>query len=796
MKKQLFLILFFGSLSIWTVRAAEGVIEAEPDTFWLRHKWDAQWITCPDVPLSEYGVYHFRKDFSLAEQPGSFVINISADNRYRLFVNGRPVCWGPARGDLFHWYYETVDIAPLLKTGRNVLAVTVWNFGDMTPGAQITLKTGLIVQGNTAKEAVVNTDGSWKVYQNPAYAPYARHRQDVGCGDIVRGEAYPWGWERPEYDDSSWSNPRVLRQGQAYGAGSEYEWILTKRDIPLMEETQQRMIRIRRSENLAVSDPFLKGGKPLTVPAGQKVSFLIDQTFLTTAYPELHVSGGRGSSIQLTYSEALFNEKGKGNRNDIEGRNVVGFSDIFYPDGAENRLFRPLWFKTYRYIQVDIETAGEALVLNDMYGMYTGYPFRENGSFASDDLRIGSIWEVGWRTARLCAHETYFDCPYYEQLQYVGDTRIQALISLYVDGDDRLMKKAIRTFDWSRTFEGITASRYPARIPQYIPPFSLYWINMVHDYRMHREDARFVRSCLPGVKTVLEWFEDKIDPATGMLGAIPHWNFTDWAREWPWDSRDIPNGGVPPGAINGGSAILSLQLAYTLKDAIELFTEYNEPETAARYKRLYESLCRHTMERCWDEEKQMLSDDIARTSYSQHVNIMGILSDAVPPEKQPALFTLLDSDPSLIQATFYYRFYLFRALKKVGMANRYISMLQPWYDMLDIGLTTFAENPEPSRSDCHAWSSSPNYDLLATVCGVEPASPGFRTVRIAPHPGPLKKIKAQVPHPRGLIKIDLQFTSQGVKGSVTLPEGVPGTFVWGDLTAWLRAGENKLSFTK
>ncbi|MEZ4828681.1 MAG: hypothetical protein R3C61_20710 [Bacteroidia bacterium] len=72
-------------------------------------------------------------------------------------------------------------------------------------------------------------------------------------------------------------------------------------------------------------------------------------------------------------------------------------------------------------------------------------------------------------------------------------------------------------------------------------------------------------------------------------------------------------------------------------------------------------------------------------------------------------------DKSLIQATFYFKFYLFRALVKTGMADQYLPQIQPWRDMLDLGLTTFAEKPDPTRSDCHAWSASPNYDLLATV---------------------------------------------------------------------------------
>lgn len=787
------IFLFIASLFSFYVQAGEvGSFQAEPSPSLLKAPWSADWITCPQSSPYDYGVYHFRKTIELDKQPSSYVINISADNRYRLFVNGKPVCWGPARGDVAHWYFETVDIASLLKAGDNILAVQVWNFGQYTPGAQVTLKTGLIVQGNTAAESQVNTGKDWKVYQNKAYSPSLDYMQDVGCSDAVVASLYPWGWEEAGYDDSDWQSARRIGRGQPYGVGTGYDWVLCERDIPLMEESLLRMKQVRRSEGVTVSPDFLQGKSALTVPAHKKVSLLIDQDFLTTAYPEMTVSGGKGGLVKLLYSEALFKEGGKGNRNEIDGRDVVGFVDKFYPDGGENRLFRPLWFRTYRYIRMDIETGEEPLVIHDLYGMYTGYPFKENASFSSDAGFIGPVWEVGWRTARLCAHETYFDCPYYEQLQYVGDTRIQALISLYVDGDDRLMRKAIRMYDYSRSFEGITTSRYPSRVPQYIPPFSLYWINMVHDYWMHRDDPGFVKSCMPGVKTILEWFAAKVDNGTGMLGAVPHWNFVDWPPQWPW-SNERPLGGVPPGGIDGGSSILSLQLAYTLKDAVELLNEFGEPELASRYEALRGSLCKNTWEKCWDKEKQLISDDAVRTSYSQHANIMGILSDAVPAELQQPLLSRLDTTTSLIQATFYYRFYLFRALKKVGLADRYVSMLKPWQDMLAMGLTTFAENPEPTRSDCHAWSASPVYDLLATVCGVEPAEPGFRSVKVAPHLGTLNKIKGVIPHPSGLICVDLEKSGKGIKGMVTLPSSLPGQFFWGKQQLPLKPGRNEVN---
>lgn len=790
MKRKFIVIslILFGSFH--TLFSKEVFKNLKPSSSLLRERWHANWISCPDVSLTDYGVYLFRKKIKINEIPDSFIINISADNRYRLFVNEIPVCWGPARGDNAHWYFETINIASLLKQGQNQIAVEVWNFGPFKPGAQTSIKTGLIIQGNTEKEEEINTNSSWKVIKNNAYRPSTEFMKDVGCGDIVNAKLYPWGWQELSYNDQNWSNAVQFGKGQPYGTGTGYDWVLYPRDIPLMEESLQRLGKVRRTNNITVSETFLKERSNLVIAPNTKISFLIDQEYLTTAYPEVIVSGGNESEIKLTYCEALVDINYlKGNRDEIEGKIVEGYSDIFIIDGGDFRLFRPLWFRTYRYIQVDVETKDEPLTLHDIYGKYVGYPFYENASFKSSDNSLEKIWEVGWRTARLCAHETYYDCPYYEQLQYVGDTRIQALISLYVDGDDRLMRKAIKMFNWSRSYEGITTSRYPAHVPQYIPPFSLYWINMVHDYWMHREDTGFINEMLPGVKTILEWFINKIDQETGMLGPLPHWNFVDWPPEWPWNNNK-PLGGVPPSAIEGGSAILSLQLAYTLKDAIELMAEFEDKELADEYSSVYKDLKQSVMNNCWDNERKLLADDIKQTSYSQHVNIMGILSDAVPSKHQKELFNQIKDDESLIQATFYYRFYLVRALNKVGLSNEFLNMLQPWYKMLQIGLTTFAENPEPTRSDCHAWSSSPLYDFFATVVGITPASPGFKTINIEPNFGHLNFIDCSFPHPQGPVKIHLmKIGENGIKGRISMPDTLSGFFIWKNQILKVRGGE-------
>src|SRR5207249_4898009 len=145
----------------------------------------------------------------------------------------------------------------------------------------------------------------------------------------------------------------------------------------------------------------------------------------------------------------------KGNRNAVAGKEIIGVYDEYIADGAENRTFTSLVWRTWRYLQLDIQTHDQPLQLLRLSSWFTAFPFQQRARFVSDDPALSSIWEVGWRTARLDAHETYMDTPYWEQLQYVGDARIQALISYVAAGDDRLAKQAIEAFDDSRFRDGV-----------------------------------------------------------------------------------------------------------------------------------------------------------------------------------------------------------------------------------------------------------------------------------------------------------------------------------------------------
>jgi hypothetical protein len=146
----------------------------------------------------------------------------------------------------------------------------------------------------------------------------------------------------------------------------------------------------------------------------------------------------------------------------------------------------------------------------------------------------------------------------------------------------------------------------------------------------------------------------------------------------------------------------------------------------------------------------------------------------------------------VLAASYYFRFYLARALDHAGMADKYLDSIDPWRKMLALHFSTWPEVPGNTRSDSHAWSAHPVFDLLTLVAGIEPGSPGFATVRIAPHLGSLRSLTASYPHPLGAIKVEYTGRGAGIDATITLPESLIGSFVFKGKTWPLKPGLNKI----
>ena len=765
----------------------------------------AAWVTHPSAPLREPVVLHFRRSLELAAAPVSYPVRVSADNRFILYVNGRRVGDGPARGDLSHWRYERFDLAPLLRAGSNLITATVWNWGIFAPLAQISDRTAFLLESESIGTDGISTPAGWQVEIESGHRALDRSSVDVhtyfasGPGEQIDAELYDWDWQSATDRNANWVavaspmrddiNPSVNQAHSADTTGDN-NWGLVPDALPHVEYAPTTAGEIVRIDTPANKQPdwSMFPEKPLTVPPGTSLHLLFDRKTLTTAYPILTVSGGKGAKIWVTYSEALYDKQmHKGDRDEVGDRQAHGLKDNFLPDGGQHRTFEPLWWRTWRYLALDIETADGPLTLESLTAAFTAYPFEEKATFISPDNDLNQIWEISWRTARLDAHETYMDTPYYEQLQYVGDTRIQALISYAVANDDRLARQALEAFDSSRIPDGITRSRYPSSLAQNIPTFSLLWIVMVRDWWNYRPDPEPARASLPGVRTVLDWFA-RYEQPDGLLRKLPWWSFIDW----------VPKGDIPTYDANGESCMTTLQYLGALEDGAALEKGLGDPLLADGDLKRAAHVRSALTAKCWDAKRNLMAETPEHKGYSQQASILGVLFDVVPKESRQAVMeNVLKIEPGaklddVLSASYYFRYYLARALEHAGMGSRYLDSIKPWRDLLPRHFTTWPETPGDTRSDSHAWSAHPIYDLLTLVAGIEPASPGFKTVRIAPHLGSLPRLQATYPHPQGIIAVEYVMKGAALEAKVTLPGTLTGSFEYGGRTWKLEPGENRI----
>jgi len=794
---------------------AQSPMQLDPPS----REWHAGWITHPTAPLREPIVLHFRHTLALGAVPASYPVRVSADNRFILYVNGHRVGDGPARGDLTHWRYERFDLAPLLQHGDNLITATVWNWGVYAAIAQISDRTAFLLESEATGETSISTgvgksDG-WLVEVEPGHQPLDRETVSyktyyaAGPGEQIDAAHYDWNWQSTKANGGNWVPaaspmrdsifPGVSRAHSSDTQGDNF-WDLIPDELPHMEYTPTSAGTAVRTGVAALErlfplsaisvqplQPFPSSAVP--VPASSHVHILLDRKTLTTAYPQLTVSGGKGSKIVLTYAEALYDkEQHKGDRDEIADRQALGLTDSFLPDGGQHRTFEPLWWRTWRYLDLDITTGDKPLTLESLTAQFTAYPFKELATFNSPDADLTKIWDISWRTARDDAHETYMDTPYYEQLQYIGDTRIQALISYTVAGDDRLARQAIQAFDASRIPEGITRSRYPSSLPQSIPTFSLLYVGMLHDYWMYRPDPEFVRALVPGTRTILDWFSHYEAP-DGLLRKLPWWSFIDWVNQ----------GETPTYDADGESCITTLEYLGALNDAAGLEAALGDPTLATRYQSRAAHVRTGLYDKCWSASRGLIADNPDQKVFSQQANILGVLYDVIPQDRQQeVLKQMLAIEPGTtpngtLSASYYFRFYLARALDHAGMADEYLASIDPWRKLLPLHFSTWPETPAPTRSDSHAWSAHPIYDLLTLVAGIEPASPGFATVRIAPHLGNLPSLTATYSHPQGNIKVKYERKGSDFHGEITLPGTLTGTFqVDSGRIMPLKPGRNKI----
>jgi alpha-L-rhamnosidase len=734
------------------------------------------WITHDGAGARTPIVLHFRRTLELPRVPAKLPVSVTADNRFVLYVNGQRVASGPSAGTVKSWRYATVDLAPHLRRGANEISAVVWNFGDIAPAFQQIVATGFRLIG----DPVSTSAAGWQVRIDTEHSA-------VSAKEHISWQYYVAG--TPEIIDARLAAGETWQD--AVPAPAAAARTLIEDPFPQQLYVSAAPGRVVRS-SLEGADQF--PARPVVVPADTTAKLLIQRDAMISAYPQLAVQGGRDATIKVQYGEALYDKDGKkGDRNLIGDRQMRGFHDRFTADGTR-RVFAPLWWRTFRYLEIEVTTQAEPLTLRALHLHETGYPFRQVASFDSSDAQLNRIWEIGWRTMRVDAHETFMDSSYWEQLQYTGDTRLEMLITYAVSGDPRLARQAIEAFAESDVDGGLVQGAYPSRLSNVIATFAFAWVGMLSDWEIEQPEHALIVRHLPRMRRVLHWFEPLRNPQ-GLLGKNPQWNFIDWSGQ-QWDDRD----NFPSWGSRNGSCLMTAMWVGALRQGSALEHAHGDRKLAADFLAKADRARQAIREHCWVPDKGLFADDGDRQVFSQHMNVFAVLYDIATREEAPGILDRvtvrdrgIDSPPGMYAPTYYFAWYLVRAFEHAGLAERYFGLLQTWRDLLALNYTTWPESRDQPRSDTHAWSAHPTADLLRLVAGIRSAGPGYRSVAIAPMLGHLTWLEATAATPLGPVKVSYRVVGERFEATIDRPAALPGEFRWRGKVYPLTETHTKLS---
>ncbi|KAL3488954.1 Six-hairpin glycosidase-like protein [Aspergillus germanicus] len=620
------------------------------------------WLWTPDPTYTETDpntpaqFVLFRKTFTLAESISpskSILLHISADTRYRLYINGVSISFGPAKSYLEEWNYETVDIGLFVKPAgeKNVLAARVLRYSGSQVGNTSMVRAaipGFWVHEDGGIGLSTSTPWLCHLDKSVRILPASEWNRALGppflcINEEVDAAKEERGWLLPDFDDSHWDTAvkssitvPMLPVGEP--------WRLVPRSIPALPEVAGRFKGVVRVESSS-SEPegrdfglekeawtsLIQNDTPVTIPANTTTNVILESETIITAFLHFSFRGGSASKIQIRCAECFEYPpvdgnpnpfaRNKGDRTDSKG--ILMGPDDFYtlPSSASSLpeedgnvdgeiTYSPFWHRTFRFLRLTISTQSTPLTVTKTTFARTHYPLEITTTLPLSQLPTIETrkWTTSLTTLLNCMQETYTDCPFYEQNQFALDTRLQALFSYNLSRDDRLARKAIQEFHASRRgCDGLIETHFPgpfAGTGTNIPVFSMFWVLMVHDHMLYFGDDALIRKYIGAVDSILDYFEAKIDERYGMVGRFDEdaWAFVDWTREW----SVIPAGGgftdlaVPPGYRRCGVvSYVSLVYAYVLGKAAEMFEFLGRGDVAKEYreraKRLNEAVLRHCL---------------------------------------------------------------------------------------------------------------------------------------------------------------------------------------------------------
>lgn len=584
-----------------------------------------KWMKVANAPEDGYiGIY--RCMFESGECDLSF--RFSADEVAQLYLDGKLLALGPERGVPELWYWKSVHTK--LTAGKHVLSARVISHGvKLSAYGQMTIKHGFCMDDNSGlladwegriEEGLSFTMGypDWGTFPRVEVPESYCDKWIFGGGD---------GWAPVEYFEDN----RNMMDGELPDMRYEEVYPEKKRDGVLFFE--------HYTCSWASFD--FKGHGTV------KVRFC-EAPYFTDQFAD--------------WKAFITADKGK-----RDGMYLIGNDDIFHVNGSLH--WENYWWRAGHYIGIEVEGDVEYSIRF----FKTGYPLPD---YKGDSL----LGKMAVETLQSCMYYTYMDCPFWEQMQYVGDTRITMLCTYLLGDDHKLPEKALRMFSLSQGEDGSIQSRYPSKDPQYIPSYMTIWLLMLHDYLKLHGRNKLVEDLLPAVNKLLDYF--KANSKDGLVD-VPGWNFVDWCDGWDFGA---PPKGDAPDSMNNWFLVMALRRLAEIGFRDDL-NEWAD-SVVAQLRRKY-----------YNAEKKLYSIDIEQKNYSEHSQILSILAG----EPAEDVSGLLDNE--LTECSIYFSFYYAAACRKAGWEHLVKKRMSLWKSLLGQGLTTLPEEFGTTRSDCHAWGA-------------------------------------------------------------------------------------------
>ena len=762
-----------------------------PQACWL-------WTAYPGGDLINRWV-QVRRVLTLDAAPTRAVVHVTADTRYRLFVNGEAVNEGPARGFQDAWPYDSVDITPWLVAGENVIAAIAYNYGIGTHSYVHQGYAGFILWGEVDGQPI-HSDRTWKVRDCPQHL---RHQTQTSMQqdwqEFVDGRRWDGDWTRAGYDDSHW--PPASYFG-ARAMGSPPWHALVPRDIPLLRRTVLAPARLHATANgpalaeaaaatdvvrcfdetaltwTAVGQPWQDDWFSVPASAGT-IAYALDFGREMVASALIEVRGAIGGEV----IDALWTEWCEGAQ-PVFHRGHAGFGHRYFcrPGDQTDESFQP-W--GCRHLVLVVRGAAQGLSLR-LRMRDAVYPVERRGRMASSDPLVARIFEMCAHTQEATMTDAYND-PFREKGMWWGDAHCHFDNSQRLMADDRLFVRGLRLIGRQTLPNGLTYALAPTKSHECVlPDFTLMWIETLHQHYWYSGSPALFGEHVDKVLHALDYFAGEA-AATGLLWLDwRYWLFLDWSAPHK----------------DGCPTLYNLQYLRTLELAASMLSIIGHRRASEVQARAV-ALRTVISERLWDAERGLPLDGLdwegrPVPAESLHNRVMAIRNGvwpehhrgwiegdllpflAGPRPRGDRLYEDLDPTADRHALTPYFMQFAYEVLEHAGHGAAVVGNIQRWWgDMLERGLITTEEawNARPGiGSLCHAWASHPIQHLPATLLGIRQTAPNWDAVRLAPvFVGDHADGAIDTPH--GVLAVAWQRTAGGVDLRWSLPPGMRACIV-------------------